>query len=165
MSRKPSLTQPETRRFDSLEQEVFLNLWRTYDRLKGIEDELFSQFDVSAQQYNTLRLLRTVAPEAIQTLALGKLLISQAPDMTRLLDRLETHGWIVRNRLPLNRRVVEVAISGAGLEFLSRVDSAVREMHERQVGHLAIREQRELVRLLKLTRLPHEDNDHGWLND
>src|SRR5438094_973129 len=29
------------RRFDSLEQEAFLSLWRTYDRLRAFEDELF----------------------------------------------------------------------------------------------------------------------------
>ena len=38
-------TQPRQarsgRRFDSLEQEAFLNLWRTYDRLRTLEDELF----------------------------------------------------------------------------------------------------------------------------
>ena len=32
-------------RFDSLEQEVFLNLWRTYDRLRALEDDLFGQHD------------------------------------------------------------------------------------------------------------------------
>ena len=29
-----------SRRFDSLEQEAFLNLWRTYDRLHFLEEEL-----------------------------------------------------------------------------------------------------------------------------
>src|SRR5690606_6661130 len=46
-------------RFDSLQQEVFLNLWRTYDRLKALEDEAFARVGLSAQQYNTLRLLRS----------------------------------------------------------------------------------------------------------
>ena len=47
--------------FDSLQQEVFLSLWRTYDRLRVVEDELFRDYDLSPQQYNTLRLLRAVA--------------------------------------------------------------------------------------------------------
>ena len=38
MSRKDSSSPT---RFDSLEQEVYLNLWRTYDRLRAFEDELF----------------------------------------------------------------------------------------------------------------------------
>ena len=44
-------------RFDSLQQEAYLNLWRSYDRLKAIEEEVFNEFDLSAQQYNSLRLL------------------------------------------------------------------------------------------------------------
>src|SRR5580700_7451657 len=51
-----------SRRFDSLEQEVFLNLWRTYDRLRTFEDELFSRFDLTPQQYNALRLLKSDHP-------------------------------------------------------------------------------------------------------
>jgi hypothetical protein len=47
-------------KFDSLEQEVFLGLWRTYDRLKAHEDELFANYDLTAQQYNVLRLLGNV---------------------------------------------------------------------------------------------------------
>ena len=56
--------------FDSLEQEVYLNLWRTYDRLKFLEDEVFGRVGLSAQQYNALRLLRSVHPDAMPTLVL-----------------------------------------------------------------------------------------------
>ncbi len=38
--------------------------------------------------------------------------------MTRLLDRLEARGLIDRERLPGNRRVVEIGITAAGLELL-----------------------------------------------
>ena len=51
-------TGESQRRFDSLEQEAYLNLWRTYDRLRAEEDALFAEFDLTAQQYNALRLLR-----------------------------------------------------------------------------------------------------------
>ena len=44
MSTTPSLRASAARRFDSPEQEAFLNLWRTYDRLKTLEDELFGRF-------------------------------------------------------------------------------------------------------------------------
>ena len=58
-------------KFDSLEQEAYLSLWRTYDRLKTLEDELFGRYDLSAQQYNALRLLRSAHPNTMPTLALG----------------------------------------------------------------------------------------------
>src|SRR5262250_2321213 len=98
-------------RFDSLEQEVYLSLWRTYDRLRALEDELFAGFDLTAQQYNALRLLRAVHPKTLRTLALADRLVSRAPDITRLLDKLEARDLVVRERLRGNRRVVEVGIT------------------------------------------------------
>src|ERR1051326_659555 len=101
------------RRFDSLEQEVFLNLWRTYDRLRALEDELFARFDLTPQQYNALRLLRAEHPATTPTLALANRLVSRAPDITRLLDKLEQRGLIARERPAANRRVVRVGITDA----------------------------------------------------
>src|SRR5438874_10170051 len=94
--------------FDSLEQEAFLNLWRTYDRLRALEDELFSRHDLTPQQYNVLRLLKAVHPQTLRTLALANRLVSRAPDITRMLDKLEEHGLVTRQRTRANRRVVEV---------------------------------------------------------
>src|SRR3954471_5126484 len=101
--------------FDSLEQEAFLQLWRTYDRLRALEDELFARYELTAQQYNALRLLRAVHPGSLPTLQLAGRLVSRAPDITRLLDRLEERGLVRRDRLAGNRRVVEVALTDAGL--------------------------------------------------
>src|ERR1700676_4117377 len=105
-------------RFDSLEQEVFLNLWRTYDRLRSLEDELFGQHDLTPQQYNVLRLLRAVHPQTLPTLGLANRLVSRAPDITRMLDKLEQRGLIGRDRPPDNRRVVRVGLTEAGLALL-----------------------------------------------
>src|SRR5689334_16876448 len=95
-SAMPASPQRDARapRFDSLHQEAYLNLWRTYDRLKALEDELFAKVDLSAQQYNALRLLEASHPTTVPTLTLGTLLISRAPDMTRMLDRLEDRGLV-----------------------------------------------------------------------
>jgi DNA-binding MarR family transcriptional regulator len=161
-----SSTKPKSgKRFDSPEQEAFLNLWRTYDCLKALEDELFGKYQLSAQQYNALRLLRSAHPAPLQTLALGKRLISRGPDTTRMLDRLEQRQFIVRERRSENRRVVEIAITPQGLALLDEMAKSVREMHERQLGHLSRTEQRDLITLLKRIREPHEDASCDWLDE
>ncbi len=149
--------------FDSSVQEVFLQLWRTYDRLKSLEDELFGQHQLSAQQYNALRLLRSAHPETLPTLALGRRLISRSPDMTRMLDRLEKRGLIRRERRTENRRVVEISITAAGRLLLDELSDAVSDMHERQLGHLSKARQRQLIELLKEARQPLEDETCDWL--
>ncbi len=143
-------------RFDSLEQEAFLHLWRTYDRLRAVEEEVFAANDLTAQQYNALRLLREVHPAELPTLAIAARLISRAPDITRLLDRLETRGLVVRQRPADNRRLVRVAITKAGLALLNELDPKVRACNKRQLGHLKKAELQALIDLLRAARQPHE---------
>ncbi len=152
------------RRFDSQEQEVYLNLWRAYDCLKAVEDEVFGEFGLSAQQYNALRLLRSVHPETMQTLALGRRLISRRPDTTRMLDRLEARRLVTRERRQENRRVVETAISAEGIRLLDEMSARVVQMHSRQLGHLSGSELSRLTELLRQAREPHEDASCDWLN-
>ena len=156
-SRSPSRSAVPRPKFDSLEQEVFLHLWRTYDRLKLFEEDVFGQVGLSAQQYNTLRLLRSVHPAPMPTLELGSRLISRAPDMTRMLDRLEQRGLLSRERRKENRRVVEVSITPQGLKLLDEIQESVQECHTRQLGHLSKKSLGQLVELLKAARRPHED--------
>ena len=165
-SKPPGLRESRTaaNRFDSVEQEIFLNLWRTYDCLKAVEERLFAQHQISAQQYNALRLLRSVSPASMPTLALGRRLISRGPDTTRMLDRLERRDLIRRDRKSDNRRVVQVFITSPGLMLLAQLDTAVSDMHQLQLGHLSENQQRQLIRLLKTARKPHEDDSCDWLD-
>src|SRR5262245_24719218 len=120
--------------FDSRAQEVFLNLWRTYDRLKLLEEELFARFELTPQQYNVLRLLKAVHPRTLPTLALADRLVSRAPDITRMLDKLAQRGFVVRERPPENRRVVRIGITAAGLALLRAGAGPVRHRDLPQRG-------------------------------
>lgn len=151
-----------SRAFDSLEQEAYLQLWRTYDRLREIEDAMFRRHRVTAQQYNALRVLRSVRPGALPTSAIGGRLVSRAPDMTRLLDRLEERGLVRRQRSMASRRVVEVAITADGMALLSRIAADVRRCGREQLGHLDERSLRTLIAALKRAREPHETEADAW---
>ena len=151
-----------SKRFDSPEQEVFLNLWRTYDRLRALEDELFARHGLTAQQYNALRLLRAAHPGAVPTLTLAGRLVSRAPDITRLLDRLAERGLVDRARPAENRRTVMVGITPAGASLLDGLAEEVRDCHARQLGHLDAGEMSKLVALLRKARGPHEPPEGEW---
>ena len=150
------------KRFDSPQQEVFLNLWRTYDRLRAVEDEVFGAYGLTPQQYNALRLLRAAHPQKVPTLHLAARLVSRAPDITRMLDRLLERGLIERERPENNRRVVMVGITDAGVALLNEMAPRVRECHERQCGHLRPGEMATLVELLHKLRAPHEASSSDW---
>ena len=149
-------------RFDSPEQEAFLNLWRTYDRLRAFEDDVFRLFDLTPQQYNVLRLLRGAAPHGLPTLQLAERLVSRAPDITRMLDKLEQAGHLVRQRSAEDRRQVLVSITPTGIGLLNELAEPLRACHDRQLGHLAPGDLTQLTRLLREARVPHEATGGFW---
>jgi DNA-binding MarR family transcriptional regulator len=155
-------TRRRAARFDSPQQEAFLHLWRTYDRLRALEDDLFARFALTPQQYNVLRLLRAVHPDTLPTLALAQRLVSRAPDITRMLDKLEERGVIARERPADNRRVVNVSITDAGLALLDEIAAPLRDCHDRQLGHLSAADLKRLVALLRAARAPHEPDSSAW---
>lgn len=158
----PTPSAPTHRRFDSPEQEAFLGLWRTFDRLRAMEEELFARYDLTPQQYNALRLLRGAHPDTLRTTDLTERLVSRAPDTTRLLDKLAERGLIERRRSEANRREVRVGITAAGGTLLDELQEPLRACHARQLGHLTRAELRDLTALLRAARLPHEDADSSW---
>ena len=158
MASSPSCrARPSSAVFDSLEQEAYLQLWRTYDRLREIDERVFQRHGVTAQQYNALRILRAVRPEALSTSALGARLVSRAPDMTRLLDRLEEQGLVARKRGDENRRVVTVSITPGGVSVVNRLAADVKRCGRDQLGHLDRKTLRTLIGILHEARAPHED--------
>lgn len=135
---------------------MFLNLWRTYDRLRALEDEVFGRVELSAQQYNVLRLLKAARSDGLPTLTIAGRLISRAPDITRMIDKLEGRGLVVRDRPRDNRRTVQVRITETGLSLLRELAGPVRECHRRQLGHLDEKTLRKLNQLLQQVREPHQ---------
>jgi DNA-binding MarR family transcriptional regulator len=162
MSTSDSGHRPGGRRFDSPQQEAFLNLWRTYDRLRQIEDDLFGRHDLTAQQYNALRLLRAVRPKRVPTLNIATRLVSRAPDITRLLDKLHERGLIDRERPADNRRVVNVGITEAGIALIDKLAGEVLACARIQLGHLTPEEVKTLIDLLRKARQPHEQPGGEW---
>lgn len=158
----PTARPRTVRRFDSPEQEAFLGLWRTFDRLRALEDELFASHDLTPQQYNALRLLRAAHPGKLRTLELATHLVSRAPDITRLLDKLAERGLVERDRPAHNRREVHVGITAEGVKLLEALRGPLRQCHARQLGHLSRDELTQLTALLRAARLPHEDADSNW---
>lgn len=138
--------------FASLEQEVVLNVMRTAGSLRQGTTELLKPYDLSAPQYNVLRILRGAGDEGLPCSEVGDRLVSRDPDVTRLLDRLEKRGLIERGRSETDRRVVTATITKKGLELVDELDTPVIEMHTEQLGHMKKKELKKLVSLLEKAR-------------
>src|SRR5438132_5082412 len=139
------------RRATCPEEAAFLDLLRTTDLLsRGIVQVLKAE-DLSATQYNVLRILRG-APDGLTCGEIANRMITRDPDITRLLDRLEKRGLIARCRETKDRRMVLTRITPEGLKLLAGLDEPVQEAHRKQLGHLGREQRRILSELLSACR-------------
>src|SRR5437899_8316521 len=115
-----------------LEDRLFVALLKTADTLGAEAEQLLKSAGLTGAQYNVLRILRGAEPEGLACRAIGDRMISRDPDITRLLDRMEKHDWITRQRQSDDRRVVKTRITKKGLELIKPLDQPVHELHKRQ---------------------------------
>ncbi len=148
---KTSPPEKKRGRVDCPEEGAFLDLLRTTDLLSRGLIHVLKTEDLSATQYNVLRILRG-SPEGLACGEIASRMITRDPDVTRLLDRLEKRGLISRCRETKDRRTVMARITAEGLNLLARLDEPVQAGHRRQLGHLGRERLRLLSELLSVAR-------------
>jgi DNA-binding MarR family transcriptional regulator len=136
---------------DCTEEGVFLDLMRTTDMLSRRLVMVLKAEDLSANQYNVLRILRG-SPGGLPCGEIASRMITRDPDITRLLDRLEKRGLISRCRETKDRRMVMARITRDGLKLLARLDGPIEEAHRKQLGHLGRERLQALTELLRAAR-------------
>ncbi|MBL7791829.1 MAG: winged helix DNA-binding protein [Saprospiraceae bacterium] len=132
-------------------QKAILNLMYTYHWFMEQTGEVFNQFDLTQQQYNVLRLLRSQYPDTVPVGVVKEMMMDKNPDLTRLCDRLCAKGLAERGTNAQNRRQVLVRITPAGMDLLKQIDPLVREK-ARGWARLSDEEAQQLSDLLEKLR-------------
>ena len=156
MATKAQSATRARKRGAQLEEQVFVGVMRTADALTRSAGPVLKPSGLSATQYNVLRILRGAGAEGLACSEVGCRMISRDPDITRLLDRLESRGLISRARGQKDRRVVKTYITKEGLRILAELDGPVQEFHRRQLRHMPPEKLRQLLRLLEMARIQEE---------
>jgi DNA-binding MarR family transcriptional regulator len=142
----------QNRPFRSPGQEAFLALLRPADLAKHRFSTLFEAEGVTFQQYNVLRILRGAGPQGLPTLEIAGRMVERTPGVTRIVDRLETKGWVQRDRASEDRRRVWCRITESGIELLARLDGPVDAADAAAFEGLEPAGLEELIRILDLLR-------------
>lgn len=138
--------------FRSDTHEALLTLLMTTEKLHRPYEELLSQHDLTAQQFNVLRILRGAGKEGIPTLDIAERMVQRTPGVTRLIDRLEKKGLVTRERSPEDRRQVWCFVSREGIALLRRLDGPIEALDDQALDPLSGDEVRRLIRLLDKVR-------------
>lgn len=135
------------RTFEGTAQAMMVSLLVLAGRVQQALAEVCAGHGITHDQYNVLRILRGVHPQGHPRYEIAERLISRAPDVTRLLDRLERQGYVERVRSTEDRRLSLSRITGEGLRLLERMDPEILAVHTRFAEPLSEAERRELTRL------------------
>jgi DNA-binding MarR family transcriptional regulator len=138
--------------FPSLHEEAELNIQRTAGVLSDDFARVLKPFGITGTQYNVLRILRGAEPEGLCRNEVRERLINRMPDATRLLDRMEAAGLVIRSREEEDRRMVRTRITSHGRQIVDALDKPVLAQHQKQLGHLSTEELETLIRLLTKAR-------------
>ncbi|MDZ4797061.1 MAG: MarR family transcriptional regulator [Bryobacteraceae bacterium] len=142
----------QSRPFSSLEEEAVLNILFTADLVQQDIADVLRPHDLSAVQYNALRILRGSGREGAHCKDVGERMVTRDPDITRLVDRLQKRGLVERTRGARDRRFVTVSITAEGLSLLASLDGPVQDAAVRRLGHLGQERLSELIELLESVR-------------
>ncbi|TDE18197.1 MarR family winged helix-turn-helix transcriptional regulator [Dyadobacter psychrotolerans] len=120
-------TDIKQKKFRSPYQRLSINLTYTSNWLGYKQLELFKEHDITSQQYNVLRILRGQQSNAIKVTEIAERMLDKNSNTSRLIDKLLVKGWAERTSCPSDRRAVDVVITPAGLDLLSKMDPALEE--------------------------------------
>ena len=143
----------QTKPFNSLADEAFLNLQRTADFLMRKVNDALKPFDITSPQFNVLRILRGAGEHGLINREIGERMLTFVPDVTRMLDRLEARKLICRERGTEDRRLVTVCITPEGLELLKKLDGIFKNFHKQLLSGCSEKELSELIEMLEKLRL------------
>jgi len=103
---------------------------------------------LTATQYFVLQVMDAVKDEELCCSELGRRLVGPAPDVTRLLDRLESVGFVSRERDKNDRRAVHSRLTPLGLETLNKARPDVRLAEKQALADLCPSSRQQLASFL-----------------
>jgi DNA-binding MarR family transcriptional regulator len=130
---------------------TWLNMQQTFRVIQAFIDErLRAETDLSWPEFELLMRLELAADHPLQMNEIAAQLVGSPSGTTRIADRLERDGLIVRATPPENRRIVRVQLTDNGRKVLGEAKKTFHSTLQETFGnHLGDNELAELRRTLR----------------
>jgi DNA-binding MarR family transcriptional regulator len=102
---------------------IYTNSWLE-EKMKGF----LAKEDITAQQFNVLRILRGSQPKPLSTLEIRNRMLDKMSDVSRIVDRLLKKDLVEKRVCTKDKRLVDVTISAKGLKLLEKLDARNDDM-------------------------------------
>jgi DNA-binding MarR family transcriptional regulator len=118
MTLEKDINQPK---FRNEFQKSGINLIYTYNWVNEQMKIFLDAYDITAQQFNILRILRG-AGEPLSTLQIRQRMLDKMSDTSRIVDRLIKKELVKKSTCKSDRRLVDVLITDKGKSLLEELD-------------------------------------------
>ncbi|MFY0605471.1 MAG: MarR family transcriptional regulator [Cyclobacteriaceae bacterium] len=125
---------------------IYTHYW-AYDRLQ----EIFEEFELTPQQHNVLRILRSAFPLSFTTSQILDRMMEKNAGVSRIVDRLVKKELVLKEVSKEDKRLVDITISYKGHALCEKIDEE-RKRLDGIYGNLTTKEAAELNRLLDKMR-------------
>ena len=112
----------QSNKFEDNYHKAVINITYTYGWLSNTFRCRFERHNLTQQQFNVLRILRGQYPNPATINMIKERMLDKMSDASRIVDRLIQKGLVSRCTNNKDRRAVDIRISEAGLETLSKMD-------------------------------------------
>ena len=141
----------QVKAFTNEYNKVVVNIIYTYNWLDASTKTFFSDYDITTQQFNILRILRGQYPKPSTINLLRERMLDKMCDASRLVERLRIKDLVERSKASTDKRAVDIIITEKGLELLARIDQNFPDF-ENKLQTLSLEEVVTLYNLLDKLR-------------
>lgn len=117
-------------KFRNTRQKAMLNILFTNGWIAEKMKNILAPEDITAQQYNILRILRGSFPQPLSTLQIRERMLDRMSDTSRIVDRLVAKQLVKKVVCTKDRRLVDVTITEKGQNLLKKLDAAINRIDD-----------------------------------
>jgi DNA-binding MarR family transcriptional regulator len=136
-------------RFEGPHHEALLAVMLANAAVEAMLDAAFEGTGITQPQYNVLRILNGIYPNAHPRGEIARRMVRRAPDLTRMLDRLVKLGLVERERGEQDHRQSLARITPKGREMLDQLNPKVQHINSLLAHRMSVEDAEQLARLLE----------------
>jgi DNA-binding MarR family transcriptional regulator len=127
MTIEEAIKQPK---FTNEYHKLMVNLLYTASWVDVKHQQFMKSYGITVQQFNVLRILRGQKGNPLSINCLIERMIDKSSNASRIVDKLEQKGYVLRTVCPNDRRQVEVRITDEGNAFIGQLDEPVKSLQQ-----------------------------------
>lgn len=129
--------------FSAIFQIISTGHWITDQVTKELKE-----FDISEPQFNVLRILKGSIGTPLTVESIQKRMIQKSSNITRIIDKLLSKGFVERKECVENRRKMDITITKNGIKQLEVLSKRVQSLHQPMMNNLNPDELKTLSNLI-----------------